>query len=234
MIAAIHQPHYLPWLRYLEKIARADVFVVLDDVQYTKNGFQNRNKIKHVSGWMYLTVPVKYRPGQRLGEVEIASDKKWSARHWHALQSNYGRAPYFGEHAEALADIYQRAWTHLDPLNWELLRYLCSALGIGTRLVRSSELDVHGDGTARLIRICRALGAERYYSGSCAADAYLDAAAMEAAGISVVLQDWSCPTYKQRFPQVGFIPDLSVVDLLLNEGPRSLEIVLSGAEVALV
>jgi hypothetical protein len=218
----------------MEKIARADVFVVLDDVQYTKNGFQNRNKIKHAAGWMYLTVPVKHRPGQPLAEVEIAPDKKWGARHWHAFQSNYGRAPYYREHAESLAGIYRRAWTHLDPLNWELLRYFCLALGIETRLVRSSELAVHGEGTERLIQICRALGADCYYSGSYAADAYLDAAAMEAADIGVVLQEWHCPTYEQRFPQVGFIPDLSVVDLLLNEGPRSLDIVLSGAEVALV
>jgi len=242
MLAAIHQLHYLPWLRYMEKIARADVFVVLDDVQYTKNGFQNRNKIKHAGGWMYLTVPVRCRAGQRLDEVEIAPVNKWPARHWHALQSNYGRAPYFREHAEALARIYERPWTHLDALNWELLGYLCAALGIETRLVRSSELEARGEGTERLIRLCRAVGADCYYSGEYAAQAYLDAAAMEGAGIRVVLQEWHCPTYQQRFPEVGFIPDLSVIDLLLNEGPRSLEIILSGstpltrsgAQVALV
>src|SRR3990170_6236967 len=98
MLAAIHQLHYLSWLRYLEKVARADVFVVLDDVQYTKNGFQNRTKIKQASGWMYLTVPVRAHAGQHLREVECAPVPGWRERHWGALQSNYGRAPYFGQH----------------------------------------------------------------------------------------------------------------------------------------
>jgi len=233
MLVAIHQPHYLPWLRYLEKIARADVFVVLDDVQYTKNGFQNRNKIKHAGGWMYLTVPIKERAGQRLDEVEIAEVGSWNDKHWNALQTNYGPTPYFKQHADALTEIYRRSWTHLNPLNWELLCYLCSAMGIETPLLRSSQLGVEGKATERLIEICRAVGADRYYSGSYAADTYLDAAAMEAAGIEVVLQEWTCPTYRQHFSQVGFIPDLSCIDLLLNEGPRSLDIISAGAQVVL-
>jgi hypothetical protein len=229
MLAAIHQLHYLPWLRYLEKMARADVFVVLDDVQYTKNGFQNRNKIKHAGGWMYLTVPTKARKGQRLDRVEIAPAEAWNARHWRAVQSSYGRAPYFREHAEALESIYARAWRRLDPLNWELLCYLRSALGIETPMVRSSELGPTGESTDRLVRICQAVGADRYYSGDYAAGAYLDQAVMLASGIEVVLQDWRCPQYRQRFPEVGFIPDLSVLDLLLNEGPRSRDLILAGA-----
>ncbi len=233
MLAAIHQLHYLPWLRYFEKIARADVFVALDDVQFTKNGFQNRNRIKHAGGWMYLTVPVRHRAGQRLDGVEIAPGQKWGARHWHALQFNYGRASYFREHGEALERIYERSWTRLDELNWELLCYLRSALGVNTPLVRSSELHVPGEATERLVHLCRAVGADCYYSGEHAAQAYLDAAAMEAAGIAVVLQEWHCPTYQQRFPQAGFVPDLSVVDLLLNEGPRSLSILLRGASTPL-
>ena len=231
VLVAIHQLHYLPWLRYMEKIATADLFVLLDDVQYTKNGFQNRNKMKHAQGWMYLTVPVKERAGQCLHEVEIPSGIGWGKKHWHALELNYRRAPYFEEHAEALREIYSRSWTHLNPLNWELLTYLCSAMGIETPLVRSSQLGVDGIGTERLIQICRALGADRYYSGSHAADVYLDAVAIEAAGIELVLQSWTCPTYRQCFPQVGFIPDLSVIDLLLNEGPASLEILRATEKV---
>ena len=228
MLVAIHQLHYLPWLRYLEKIARADLFVVLDDIQYTKNGFQNRNKIKHAKGWMYLTVPVRARQGQLLHEVEIAQASGWGESHWRALHTSYGRAPHFEEHASALAEIYCRDWTHLNPLNWELLTYLCWALGIKTRLVRSSRLGVEGKATDRLVQICRAAGADSYYSGSYAAEAYLDLPAMEAAGIRVVLQEWTCPVYRQCFPQAGFLPDLSVIDLLLNEGPASLEL-LRGA-----
>lgn len=230
MLAAIHQLHYLPWLRYLEKMARADVFVVLDDVQYTKNGFQNRNKIKHAGGWMYLTVPVKVHAGQRLSEVEISQDNHWSASHWRGIETSYRRAPFFDEYAGALSAIYARRWSHLNDLNWELLSYLRAATGIGTPVVRSSQLAVQGEATDRLVAVCQAVGADAYYSGSHAAEAYLDVAALEAAGIEVVLQQWVCPVYRQRFPGAGFIPDLSVIDLLLNEGPRSRDLIVAGGE----
>ena len=233
MMAAIHQSHYLPWLRYMEKVARADVFVVLDDVQYTKNGYQNRTKVKGAGGWMYLTVPVRACAGQLLCEVEIAQGAGWNRKHWRALQTNYGKARYFGEHEAALAGIYQREWGRLEALNWELLGYLCSALGVRTSLVRSSELGVGGSATERLIQICRSVGADRYYSGSHGAQIYLDIAAMEAAGIEVVVQEWNCPSYRQCFPETAFEPDLSVVDLLLNEGPGSLEVLRSGGQVGL-
>lgn len=233
MLVAIHQLHYLPWLRYMEKIARADVFVVLDDVQYEKNGYQNRNRIKHADGWMYLTVPVKERAGQLLHEVEIAEAGAWGEKHWRALQANYSKARHFKQYGEAFAGIYQRSWTHLNALNWDLLSYLCLALGIETPLVRSSQLGVEGKATERLIQICRAVGADRYYSGSHAAQTYLDAAAMEAAGIEIIVQEWTCPAYRQCFPQQAFIPDLSVIDLLLNEGPLSLDILQCGEQVAL-
>src|SRR5436190_10333101 len=95
MLIAIHQPHYLPWLRYFEKIARSDIFIVLDDVQYEKNGFQNRNKIKTGQGWMYLTVPVR-KPTQRpLVEIEIDNGIGWREKHRRALEMNYCKAPYF-------------------------------------------------------------------------------------------------------------------------------------------
>ncbi len=232
MLVAIHQLHYLPWLRYVEKIARADVFVALDDVQYTKNGFQNRNRIKHAGGWMYLTVPVKERAGQGLHEVEIAEVKGWREAHWRALETNYRRAAYYERYAELLHDVYQQPWSHLNPLNWELLTRLCAALGLRTPLVLSSQLNLKGSATERLIEICQAVGADRYYSGSFAAEAYLDAEAMEAAGITLELQDWICPTYRQRFPDAGFIPDLSLLDLLMNEGPDSLDVLRTGQEVA--
>jgi len=234
MLAAIHQLHYLPWLRYMEKIAHADVFVVLDDVQYTKNGFQNRNRLKHAGGWMYLTVPVSAHLRQRLDQVEIADVRGWNESHWRATQYNYGRAAYFSHHAPALAEIYRHRWGRLKDLNWELLTYLCSALGITTHLVRASTLGVGGEGTERLVEICRAVGADAYYSGAFALESYLDAHCLEEAGIELVIQEWRCPEYQQLFPELGFIPDLSVVDLLLNEGPAALGVLRSGAPARVV
>jgi len=226
MIVSIHQLHYLPWLRYFDKIARSDVFVALDDVQFTKNGWQNRNKIKHAQGWMYLTVPVYHQHEQNLDEVRINNQVRWGDKHWKSLSLNYSKAPYFTDHADFFRDIYAREWEHLNSLNWEVLSYLVKALGINARLVKSSELQVEGEATLRLVNICQALGADQYLTGAYAAKAYLDEDILQEHGIKALMQDWDCPRYRQCFPQAGFIPDLSVVDLLFNEGPESLAILL--------
>jgi hypothetical protein len=226
MRIAIHQSHYLPWQAYFDKIARADLFVVLDDVQFTKNGWQNRNKIKTPQGGIYLTVPVRAHRGQRIADVAIDPNRDWARRHWRSLQMSYGRAPFFGWHREALEGLYTTEWPDLLSLNQALLLYCLRALEIATPVVRSSDLSVGGESTMRLIEICRAVGADSYLTGACALDAYLDASAMRAAGISVVVQDWEAPRYRQQYPRTGFVPDLSILDLLLNEGPHSLDILL--------
>src|SRR5580692_10572558 len=97
MRVGIHQPHYFPWLRYLQKIAACDLFILLDDVDYTKNGWQNRNKIKCATGWQYVTVPVSASLGQPISEVRIAADA-WAAKHLRTLQTNYSRAPYYSRY----------------------------------------------------------------------------------------------------------------------------------------
>ncbi|MDR7415096.1 MAG: WbqC family protein [Armatimonadota bacterium] len=226
MIVAAHQPHYLPWLRYVDKVVRSEVFVLLDDAQYTKNGWQNRNRIKTAQGWTYLTVPVEDPFGKPIVEVRICNRESWRRKHWNALRTNYGRAPYFRRYAEVFEAVYAREWESLWELNLHLLAEILRALGAGTQLVRSSELGVPGRATERLVAICRALGADVYLTGDYAATNHLDVGLFEEAGIEVRLQNWSCPTYRQLFPQAGFLPDLSVVDLLFNEGDRALEILM--------
>jgi hypothetical protein len=228
MIVAIHQPHYLPWLRYIDKIARSDVFVVLDDAQYTKAGWQNRNKIKCAAGsrceggWMYLTVPVLAGPfDRRINEVQVGRDQRWRTRHWGALQTNYARTPFFTRYAPVLAPIYQREWTALHELTVSMLRVFLDLLGVRTPLVRSSELGVPGSATERTIAICERLGATTYLTGDYAAANHLDTAAFADRGITVQLQEWECAPYRQENPEAGFMPDLAVVDLLFNEGPQS-------------
>lgn len=224
MIVAIHQPHYLPWLRYVDKIARSDVLVLLDDVQYTKNGWQNRSKIKCAQGWMYLTVPVVDAFGKRLAEVRINNQTRWRAKHWAALCTNYARAPFFARYRGVLEAAHQREWEVLHELNVYILELLLSAMGIRTRLVRSSALGVPGMATGRLVDICSTLGATTYLSGDYAAGNHLEVEAFRERGIEVQLQGWQCVDYHQLYPQRGFIPDLSILDLLFNEGERSLEI----------
>jgi hypothetical protein len=230
MRVAIHQPHYLPWLRYVEKIASSDLFILLDDVAFTTRGWQNRNKIKGPNGWMYLTVPVTAKWNEPINEVGIAHEDwgNWGEKHLRALEANYSRAPYFKAHMPWLQEIYCRKWTRLGELDDAYLRCLLDQMGVHTPVVNSSDLNVGGVGTTRLLNLCKAVGAASYYSGAYAANAYMDTAMFEEAGIGLELQHWRCPEYRQQFPKAGFVPDMAIVDLLFNEGPDALDILRSG------
>lgn len=232
MIVAAHQPHYLPWLRYVDKAARSDVFVLLDDVQFTKNGWQNRNRIKTAEGWTYLTVPVEDPFGKSILDVRISNRQPWRKKHWHGLRTHYGRAPYFRQYAGLFEAVYARDWESLCELNIHLLELVLRELGVRTRLVRSSALGILGRGTERLVAICQALGAAAYLTGDYAATNHLDVDQFRQVGIRLLRQNWTCPVYRQQFPAVGFLPDLSVVDLLFNEGARALGILLDREQTA--
>lgn len=226
MILAAHQLHYLPWLRYFHKLASAETFVVLDNIQFNKNGWQNRNKIKTSSGGSLLTVPVRQKFQQRLDEVQIDSRQTWQRKHWRALESNYRKSPYFKDHESFFRRIYSQSWERLNDLNYEIFIYLLKALGIQTRILRSSELSLKGEGTERLVNLCRELGARTYLSGAYAVEVYLEPELFRQVGVELAFQEYVCPRYPQQFPEAGFIPELSMVDLLFNCGPKSLEILL--------
>ncbi len=228
MLVGIHQLHYLPWLRYFAKIARSDVFIELDNIQFTKNGWQNRNKVKTDRGATLLTVPVLVGLGDTLDRVRINNNAPWRRKHWSTIQQSYGKAPYFADHADFLADTYDREWELLNDLNRHMLEYFIGALGIDTRIKYASALDVPGTATERLVNLVQAVGGDRYYSGAFALDAYLDADIFARAGIDVVIQDWRAPTYPQLYGD--FVPDLSIVDLLMNTGPDSLNILMGDGQ----
>lgn len=229
MILAAHQLHYLPWLRYFHKIASCDTFVVLDNIQFNKNGWQNRNKIKTPNGPFTLTVPVLHKFQQPLSEVTLDPKPPWRRKHEGAFQSNYRKSPYFKEHEAFFHKVYERAWEGLNDLNYEILFYLLKALGIETRVIRSSELTLKGEATERLIGICKELGAKAYLTGGYAAQVYLDPSLFEREGIKLLFQEFDCPYYPQLYPEAGFLPELSIVDLLFNCGPKSLEILLQSS-----
>lgn len=224
MRVGIHQLHYLPWLRYFDKIARSDVFIVLDNIQYNKNGWQNRNRIKTAGGSTLLTVPVFGHHGQRLDEVRIDTSVPWARKHGRSIEQAYRKAPFFAEHEAFLRETYRRPWEHLNDLNSYMLDYFIAALGIRTRIVRSSVLEVPGTATERLANLIRAVGGTHYYSGAYALDAYLDISTLEQAGIGLELQEWSAPVYPQGHGD--FVADLSILDLVLNCGPDSLGVLL--------
>lgn len=231
MILAAHQLHYLPWLRYFHKIASSDTFVVLDNIQFNKNGWQNRNKIKTAGGASILTIPILQKFQQRLDEVRIAVKQPWQRKHLGALRSSYQKAPHFKEHEAYFQQVYEKPWERLNDLNYEMLFYLLKALGIQTRVIRSPELSLKGEATERLVGICKELGARAYLTGSYAAQVYLDPEPFKREGIELLFHEFECPVYPQLFPEAGFVPELSIVDLLFNCGPKSLEILMQGTPV---
>ena len=227
MIVAVHQPQYLPWLGYFDKIDRADLFVTLETVQYKKNEFQNRNRIKTAQGWQWLTVPVRYHFPQRIDEVTVNDSVNWRHKHRQALISNYTRAPYFEAHMPAFDGLYDETWEQLAELNVRTILGLMERFGIETPLRSAAEWELSDDPTGRLVDICRKTGADAYLSGAGGQD-YLDLPRFEAAGIRVVFQDYRHPHYPQRFG--GFEPYMSGIDLLFNCGSDSLSILRSGRD----
>jgi len=224
MLVGIHQLHYLPWLRYFDKIARCDVFVVLDNIQYNKNGWQNRNKIKSPGGPLLLTVPVIERFGQNLNEVRVNNTAQWRRKHWRSISQCYAKAPFFRDYAGFLEAAYAREWEFLNDINRHMLTYFVDKLGIETRIVYASEINAPGVATERLVNLITAVGGDRYYSGAYALEAYLDIEALTRAGIRLELQEWRAPVYPQL--DGDFVPDLSILDLLLNCGPESLRVLM--------
>lgn len=225
MRIAIHQPQYLPWLGYFDKMDRADVFVMLDDVQYKKNEWQNRNKIRNAQSWQWLTVPVKYNFGQLLSEVRIDNAGDWRSNHMKSLELNYSRAPFFGDHAGFFREAYSREWEFLADINIYLINYVKEALGIKSRLVVSSGLKVSSSATRRLIDICKLLGGDTYISGAGGSD-YLEEKLFADNGIKLEFQEYKHPVYDQVYEP--FEPFMSIVDLLFSKGPEGLGVIQSG------
>ena len=215
---AIHQPQYLPYLGFFHKIVHSDIFVLLDDVQFNKGGFQNRNKLKTSQGWQWITVPVLHDSKQLIRDVRINNEVSWQRKHWAALKTNYAPAPFFDQLSSDLHEILHREWNSLSDLNNTLTEWAMSALGIDTPTILSSTLKHSSEGTQRLIEICRELGASRYLSGPGGKN-YMDLEAFSEASISVTWQDFHSPTYEQVFSEAGFQPDMAIVDALFCCGP---------------
>lgn len=226
MIVAIHQPNFLPWLGYFYKIAKCDTFVLLDNVQYTKNSFINRNKIKTPEGELWLTVPVKVkgRFGQLIKDVEIDNIVDWRKKHLRTLEMNYKRAKFFEQVFSRLKAVYYvNDWDNLCELNIRLLEEVLSILKLEKKLVRASELNVEGESTRLLINIVKAVGGNVYLSGFGGAK-YQEEELFKQAGIALEYYDFKHPVYPQLWSD--FVPNLSVIDLLFNCGSESLNIIL--------
>jgi hypothetical protein len=201
-------------------MASCDVFVYLDDVQYKRREFQNRNRVRTPSGWVWLTVPVRTRGrrAQRIRSVETDAARDWPAEHLATLRHCYARAWAFKEHEPFLESLYGRPWPRLMDLCLAWDRRVRGLLGIAGQAVLESEAGSEGAGTARIISLCRRLGCDAYLSGA-GGRRYLDEGAFAAAGVGLLYQEFGIAPYRQRFD--GFVPGLSTADLLFNCGARA-------------
>lgn len=219
MKAAIIQPNYIPWKGYFDIINEVDVFIVLDDLQYTVRDWRNRNTIKTPNGLQWLTVPVLGGRNQRICDVRIDSSQDWKGRHLGALRHNYGKSAHFedvyGRFAAVLAGDYEL----LVQLDSALLGNICDYLGIRTRILNSSEIPSEGTKDEKLVDLCRKVGADAYLSGPAAKD-YIRPGLFEQAGISLSYKDYSgYPEYPQFFPP--FAHGVTILDLLFHVGPEA-------------
>jgi hypothetical protein len=229
MKIAISQPTYLPWLGYFDLIDQVDQFVLLDDAQFVKQSWDQRNRIKSPTALQYLTVPVVFRGrlGQRLCDVEIRDPRFWE-KHLRAIEVNYGKAHYFEVYFPHLKEVLQRCepGSKLIDLNLALIQWIASDLKLATPMVRSSSLHVEGKRSERLLSTCKLMGASDYLSPRTATYLLGDLSIFAGTGVRIWFHNYTHPKYRQRF--LPFRPYASILDLMFNEGPRSLEIIRSG------
>jgi WbqC-like protein family len=228
MIVAIHQPHYLPWLGYLHRMAQADLFIVLDHVQFERCNYQNRSQIRNEGEARWLTVPVLRRSHkERITEKLIVNDgpRPWGPIHFSTLSYAYREAAHFSTYAPVLRKIFNARWERLAQLNRAMLDMLRDAFQIRTPLVRSSELGVEGAKSDLVLNLCRAVGADVWLAGLGGSRGYLDVEAFARAGVRIKWHDFKHPTYKQCGPE-PFIPGLASIDLLFNYGSQSRAILM--------
>ena len=214
MIIAIHQPNYLPYLGFFDKMKRSDIFVIYDDAQFNSRDFQHRNKIRTSKGWQWLTVPVEKKPVP-IKEITIKNNVDWSSVHFTAIRANYLKTPYYSVYENEIRRIYEMRYEKLIDLNMNLIHFLMKAFKIDTKILYASDLGFTSKSTERLLEITDALGGDVYLSGPKGRD-YMDVSLFEKKGIKVEFQNFKHPTYKQRYE--GFVPNMASIDALFNVG----------------
>ena len=223
MRVTILQPSYLPWLGFFEQMNRSDKFVLLDDVQYTRRDWRNRNRVRTPKSWAWLTVPVlqKSRFSQSLLETRVDNSVSWRRKHLETLRQQYSRCPFFEDYFPRCEKIYKKDWEFLFDLCLATIFLIKEGMCIEKPLLRSSEMNIGGEKTARLISICNELGATHYLSGD-AGSSYISKEEFLSQGINLEYQNYEHPVYPQSY--AGFVSHLSAIDLLFNCGKKSLEV----------
>jgi hypothetical protein len=217
----ITQSNYIPWKGYFDAINEADYFVIYDHVQYTKNDWRNRNKIKSRAGTEWITIPIRFlNLNQKINEVEVAINN-WAIKNWKTICSVYSKSPYFKTYKETFENIYTSIETNkLSEINLIFIKKICEILSINTKIIQSTELDLsENDRVLKLISICKQLGGTEYLSGP-AGKNYIDESIFINEGLSIKWLDYNdYQEYNQLFPP--FDHYVTILDLIFNEGPNA-------------
>ena len=218
MRVSIHQPQYLPWFPYIQKIMSSDLFIFLDTVDFQKNGLQNRNRILTSNGPSWLTAPVIHRLGQKINDTKTNDASGWKKKHIKTLTMNYSKLEYFNSIHSSLFEIYVHAGDSLADLNIMLTKRLLDLMHVNTPTLRSSDLTSAGSSTQLLLNLCTEVGATTYISGIGGKN-YLDLELFASAGMDVEFLPPGLPRpYPHVYSKFGSFTDLSVIDLLFNCG----------------
>ena len=232
MKIAIHQPDFLPWLGFFNKVIHSDLFVIGDHVQFRNRGFQNRNRIKTAQGPKWLTVPIIHDWGQSINKIRILNREQngyvWDDLHLLTLKINYAKAPFYDKYIGIYEKIFKKRMEYLAECNVEILKATFEILGIDKQIVMTSDWNLQQKKTDLVVEVCQKVGADTYISGLGGAN-YLDKQILVNNKIKLLYNIYEHPTYNQQFANLGFIPNMCILDLIFNHGPESLNIIKSGS-----
>jgi hypothetical protein len=219
MKVGIIQSNFLPWRGYFDFVGEVDLFILHDDLQYTKGDWRNRNRIKTPRGPEWITVPVRHTHTEQLIEqTKIDYSTPWAGRMLNRVRESYRTAPHFEPYFSELAELLHAPATSISDLNLRLILWACRHLQIRTPIEFSHTYAPHGRKTERLVSLLRKVGATSYLSGP-AARAYLVPALLEEAGIALEYKSYGYREYPQLHPP--YDPNVSILDLLFMMGPES-------------
>ncbi|MFA6423042.1 MAG: WbqC family protein [Patescibacteria group bacterium] len=227
MLFSAHQPAYLPWLGYFHKLALSDKFVILDNVQFEKNSYTNRNQIKTSNGPIWLTVPVLNtgHSDKTIREMKINNNENWRDKHWKGIYFNYKKAPYFDKYASYFEDFYTKDWVNLIDVTNEQIKFFMQELNINTEVIFQSTLAVHSKKQQLIVDLCHNCGANNFIFGAQGKE-YADEEFFKKNNLEIYFQNYKHPIYVQQYG--GFVQNMSIIDLLFNI-PKNciLDIILS-------
>jgi hypothetical protein len=236
MKVAIHQPHFLPWLGYMHRMAQADLFILLDHVQFERRNYQNRTMFRMNDEARWLTIPVvqnsqKERIVEKQIDNRIEGAKWWAPNHFTTLRHAYRDAAHFATYGADIKRLFETRWEKLVDMNQAGLDLLRDAFGIRTPLVRSSELAVDGARADLILRVCKTVGADTLIAGLGGSRGYLDTQAFAREGVNIVFHEFKHPEYAQP-GNAPFLRGLSSIDMLFNCGARSADLLLGERPLA--